>query len=63
MCGKKVVGKCGSCTKSQVHKDTERHVAKAKEIGQQENVTLMDETTILETEALPTTVDKWCCMY
>jgi hypothetical protein len=59
----KIVGKCGSCTKSQVHKDTERCVAQVEEMGPQEDTIPMDEKTVLETAAPPAAVDEWCCMY
>lgn len=61
--GQKVVGKCGSCTKSQVHKDAERRVAKAEETEQQEDTIHTDEKLVLETETPPPAFDEWCCMY
>jgi hypothetical protein len=59
----KIVGKCGLCTKSQVHKDAERRVAKVEEMGPQEDTIPTDEKTVLETAAPPAAVDEWCCMY
>jgi hypothetical protein len=56
----KIVGKCGSCTKSQVHKDIEHHVAKVEEMGLQEDTILTDEKAVLETATPPAAVDEWC---
>jgi len=61
--GTKLVGKCGSCTKSQMHKDTERCVAKVEGIKQQEDDAPMDKETFPETGAPSAAVDRWCCMY
>ena len=64
-CGMKVSKKCASCTKSQVLKDAEHHVAKAAEMEQLEDVTSMDETAVPEIKIPPAVVDidEWCCMY
>ena len=61
--GTKAVGKCGSCTKSQVHKDAKRHIAKAEEMGQQEDMTPMSEKVVFKTQAPSAAIDEWCCMY
>ena len=61
--GTKLVGKCGSCTKSQMCKDTEHRIAKVEGIKQQENDAPMDEETFPKTGAPSTAVDNWCCMY
>ena len=59
----KLVGKCGSCTKSQLRKDAEHRIALADAMGQDDSVKEEDIKHI-ESEALPITNDKgWCCMY
>ncbi len=60
----KLVGKCGSYTKSQVCKDAEHCVALADAIGQDDSIKEEDITHI-ENAALPITNDDegWCCMY
>jgi hypothetical protein len=53
--GKKIVGKCGVCTKSDACKDKEQHIALA-EAMEQGDVPLMEEK--------PSYVaNKWCCMH
>lgn len=61
--GTKLVGKCGTCTKSQTRKDTECRVAKIEEEKQQEDNAPMDEEAPPETDTPSAAVDKWCCMY
>jgi hypothetical protein len=46
-----------------VHKDAEHHVTKVEEMGKQEDVIPMDETTVLEAEAPSAAIDEWYCMY
>jgi hypothetical protein len=58
MCGTKVVGKCVSCTKSQAQKDIEHHVAKAEEMGQQDNMIPMGKATVLGAEMPSDAVDR-----
>jgi len=60
--GMKMVGKCTSCTKSQVQKDAERCSALAEEMGKEDTVSMEDPTHI-ETEVPPVNDDAWCCMY
>ena len=58
--GKKIIGKCGTCQKSQKKKDAERRIARAEAMGQEE--TLNDEDcqdAALNAEEL---TDEWCCM-
>jgi len=59
---KKMVGKCSSCAKSQVHKDAEHHIALAESMGQDDGV-LHENVTQANTEAPSITEDLWCCMY
>ena len=60
----KLVGKCGSCTKSQLCKDAERHVALADAMGQ-DNSIKEEDIKHMENAALPIADDNegWCCMY
>ena len=58
----KMVGKCSSCAKSQVHKDAERRIALAESMGQDDAV-LHEDITHTDTEAPSITEDLWCCMY
>jgi len=58
----KMVGKCSSCAKSQVHKDAERRIALAESMGQDDAV-LHEDITHADTEAPSITEDPWCCMY
>jgi hypothetical protein len=60
--GTKLVGKCASCTKSQVRKDAECHSALAEEMGKEDAVATEDPTHF-ETEVPPINDDAWCCMY
>jgi hypothetical protein len=59
---KKMVGKCSSCTKSQVHKDAERRIALAESMGQDDAV-LHEDITQADTEVPSIAEDQWCCMY
>jgi hypothetical protein len=53
-CGKKIVGKCGACTKSDARKDKERRIATAE---------AMDQGDVLPMEEMPSiTADEWYCM-
>jgi hypothetical protein len=61
-CGTKVVGKCASCTKSQTHKDAERHVVLAEATGQC-GIAMAEDMAIADTEIQSTPDDEWCCMY
>jgi hypothetical protein len=59
----KLVGKCGSCTKSQLHKDAECHIALADAMGQ-DNSVKEEDIKHIESEVLPIADDEgWCCMY
>ena len=60
----KLVGKCGSCTKSQLRKDAERCIALADAMGQDDSVKEEDIKHI-ENEVLLIANDNegWCCMY
>ena len=60
----KLVGKCGSCTKSQLRKDAERCVALADAMGQDDSIK-KEDIKHMENAALPITDDNegWCCMY
>jgi len=58
----KMVGKCSSCAKSQVHKDAERCIALAESMGQDDTV-LHEDITHADTEAPSIAEDPWCCMY
>jgi hypothetical protein len=60
--GVKIIGKCASCTKSEVKKDIERRIALANAMGQDEAVSAEDIAEV-EGEVAPITSDKWCCMY
>jgi len=62
VCCMKMVGKCASCMKSQVHKDAEHHSALAEEIGKEDTVSTEDPTHI-ETKVPPVNNDVWCCMF
>jgi hypothetical protein len=57
----KIVGKCSSCTKSQVQKDAECRVALVHVMGQDEDISAADLANA-EHEVLPITADEWCCM-
>jgi hypothetical protein len=58
----KIVGKCSSCTKSQVKKDAEHHIALAESMGQ-DNAVLHEDIMHADTEAPSIAEDQWCCMY
>ena len=60
---RKLVGKCGSCTKSQVRKDAEHRVALADTMGQDDSVKVEDIDLI--ENATPPIADNegWCCMH
>lgn len=60
-CGGKVVGKCKSCSKSQVKKDAERRVAEAEAMGMEDTLTDADVAQAEETVTVPE--NNWCCMY
>jgi len=60
--GAKIIGKCGSCTKSEVRKDIERRIALANAMGQDEAVSAEDIAEA-EGEVPPIASDEWCCMY
>jgi hypothetical protein len=60
-CGGKVVGKCKSCSKSQVKKDAERRVAEAEAMGMED--TLTDADVAQAEEAVIVPENNWCCMY
>jgi hypothetical protein len=54
-CGKKIVRKCGACTKSDAHKDKERRIATTE---------AMDQGDVPPMEEMPSyTADEWCCMH
>jgi hypothetical protein len=57
-CEKKVVGKCGSCTKSNLCKDKERCIAITEVTGEGE-VQSMDDIAF---EAPSDVANEWCCM-
>jgi len=59
----KMVGKCGSCTKSEQHKDAEHRVALADSMGQGNDVKAEDITNIENAVPLPANDEGWCCMY
>jgi len=58
----KVVGKCASCTKSQLCRDAERHVAFAEATGQKGSATAED-VAVADSEIQSTPDDEWCCMH
>lgn len=60
-CGGKVVGKCKSCSKSQLKKDAERRVAQAEAMGMEE--TLTDAEIAQAEEAITAPENSWCCMH
>ena len=60
-CGKKVVGKCAACTKSELSKDKERSIAIAEAMEQGE--VPLTEDTFTASEIPSNTTDEWCCMY
>ena len=41
-CGTKIIGKCASCTKSEMHKDAEWRIALAEAMGQDNAVSVRD---------------------
>jgi hypothetical protein len=52
---KKIIRKCGACTKSDAHKDKEWHIATAE---------AMDQRDVPPMEEMPSyAADKWCCMH
>jgi hypothetical protein len=60
--GAKVVGKCGTCTKSDVRKDAECCVVHVEVMGQ-EHKTFMQDIRLAKNE-MPSGVDnEWCCMH
>lgn len=60
--GKVPVGKCKDCTKLQVKKDTERRVAEAEAMGQEDTVAKEDIACSQEPEAIQLK-NNWCCMH
>ena len=53
--GKKIIGKCGACTKSDAHKDKEWRIATAE---------AMDQGDVPPMEEMPSYMaDKWYCMH
>lgn len=60
-CGTKAVGKCGSCSKSQMHKDTERRIMKAEAMGQGDPA-IVDDMAETDTMAPLLSEDAWCYM-
>src|SRR6266853_2114050 len=60
---RKLVGKCGSCTKSQVHKDAEHHIALADTMGQ-DNSIKVEDIDLIENAVPPIADNKgWYCMH
>jgi hypothetical protein len=59
--GARIVGKCASCTKSQVQKDAERRVALADAMGQDDAISAQDVSEA-EGAVLSVAIDEWCCM-
>jgi hypothetical protein len=55
----KAVRKCGSYSKSQMHKDTESHIMKAEAIGQGDPA-IVDNIAETDTMAPPISEDMWC---
>ena len=58
---KKVVGKCKTCTTSQIKKDAEQCVAKAEVMGQKSGLTDA-EVAEANSTMLSAPQDEWCCM-
>ena len=61
-CKGKVVGKCKTCSKSQVKKDAERRVAAAEAMGQEDTLSEADLAHAQEMDSAEP-VSEWCCMY
>src|SRR6266851_8650182 len=60
---RKLVGKCGSCTKSQVRKDAECHIALADAMGQ-DNSVKVEDIDLIENAVPPIANNEgWCCMH
>ena len=59
----KMVGKCGSCTKSEQRKDAERRVALADSMGQGDDIKAEDIANIKNAVPPPGDDEGWCCMY
>ena len=58
---RKVTGKCESCRKSQVKKDTECRVAMAEVVGQEDTI---DDTNLEAAEGpIIESNSKWCCLH
>ena len=60
--GKKVVGKCASCAKSQSHKDAERRIILAEATGQ-EDAASAEDMIVGSSVTPPTSDSEWCCMH
>ena len=60
-CSTKPVGKCASCTKSQTHKDAERHIAFVEATG--EGAASAEDIAVADTPSTPDNSYKWCCMH
>jgi hypothetical protein len=58
----KIVGKCASCTKSQMCKDAERRAALAEVMGQ-DDVASTEDARLVVSETSLASNDNWCCMY
>jgi hypothetical protein len=54
------VGKCKSCSKSQVKKDAKCQVVKAEAMGMEDTLTDAD---VAQAEEAVTVPKNWCCMY
>ena len=60
-CGGEVVGKCKSCSKSQVKMDTKCQVVEAEAMGMEDTLTDTDVPQVEEAVMVPK--NNWCCMY
>jgi hypothetical protein len=54
----KIIDKCASCAKSEMHKDAERRIALAEAMGQDDAVT-EEDTTLTESEAQSNADPQW----
>ena len=56
-----VVGRCASCSKSQLHKDADRRAVLAESTAHEDNTAMDDARNGPETSSTPD--NDWCCIY
>jgi len=64
--GKRPVGKCKECKKSQAKRDAERRVAEAEAMGQEDTLEdndVVQAEEVEEPEVAESPISDWCCCY